>query len=213
MVPADSNGVSPAPPYSGAHYLGDPCSYGGLTLYAGASQRLPIRITPDNAGPTTPRHLRTAVWAPPLSLATTRGIIIIFSSSGYLDVSVPRVRPAEHTPGGPDPHGSVGCPIRIPRDQRSLAPPPGFSQLATSFLASDSLGIPRAPFFRFLALDRYNTADTRPRGPISNGDVAQTCHVIKRTPVIPGIIEHHSRNAHLTIPPSLSKNTSCLRVG
>ena len=32
------------------------------------------------------------VWALPLSLATTYGIIVIFSSSGYLDVSVPRVR-------------------------------------------------------------------------------------------------------------------------
>ena len=31
------------------------------------------------------------VWANPRSLATTYGIIIIFSSSGYLDVSVPRV--------------------------------------------------------------------------------------------------------------------------
>ena len=31
------------------------------------------------------------VWAPPLSLATTYGIIIIFSSSMYLDVSVPLV--------------------------------------------------------------------------------------------------------------------------
>ena len=33
----------------------------------------------------------TVVWAGPRSLATTRGIIIIFSSSGYLDVSVHRV--------------------------------------------------------------------------------------------------------------------------
>ena len=33
------------------------------------------------------------VWALPRSLATTCGIIVIFSSSGYLDVSVPRVRP------------------------------------------------------------------------------------------------------------------------
>ena len=31
------------------------------------------------------------VWAVPRSLATTRGIIIIFSSSRYLDVSVPWV--------------------------------------------------------------------------------------------------------------------------
>ena len=32
------------------------------------------------------------VWAVPVSLAATTGIIIIFSSSGYLDVSVLQVR-------------------------------------------------------------------------------------------------------------------------
>ena len=31
------------------------------------------------------------VWASPLSLATTDGIAFAFFSSGYLDVSVPRV--------------------------------------------------------------------------------------------------------------------------
>ena len=31
------------------------------------------------------------VWAVPISLATTLGITIVFFSSGYLDVSVPRV--------------------------------------------------------------------------------------------------------------------------
>ena len=35
-----------------------------------------------------------SVWANPLSLATTNGITIVFSSSGYLDVSVPRVCPS-----------------------------------------------------------------------------------------------------------------------
>ncbi len=35
----------------------------------------------------------TLVWALPRSLATTQGIIVIFSSSGYLDVSVLRVCP------------------------------------------------------------------------------------------------------------------------
>ena len=33
------------------------------------------------------------VWAIPRSLAATNGITIVFSSSGYLDVSVHRVRP------------------------------------------------------------------------------------------------------------------------
>ena len=38
-------------------------------------------------------HKTAPVWANARSLATTCAIIVIFSSSGYLDVSVPRVRP------------------------------------------------------------------------------------------------------------------------
>ena len=40
----------------------------------------------------------------------------------------------------------VGCPIRIPADQLVCADPRSFSQLVASFFASESLGIPRAPF-------------------------------------------------------------------
>ena len=79
MVPADSNGVSPAPPYSGAGYLGDRGLYGGVTRCAVPSQTLPVPIAPDIAGPTTPGHLRTPVWARPRSLATTCGITDLFS--------------------------------------------------------------------------------------------------------------------------------------
>jgi hypothetical protein len=32
-----------------------------------------------------------SVWAGPLSLATTQGVTVVFLSTGYLDVSVPRV--------------------------------------------------------------------------------------------------------------------------
>ena len=39
----------------------------------------------------TPKVLLLLVWPLPLSLATTRGISFDFSSSRYLDVSVPRV--------------------------------------------------------------------------------------------------------------------------
>ena len=39
----------------------------------------------------TPLTLLWAVWPLPRSLATTGGISVDFSSSGYLDVSVPRV--------------------------------------------------------------------------------------------------------------------------
>ena len=38
-----------------------------------------------------PRRARTPVWAPPVPLAATPGITVVFSSSGYLDVSVRRV--------------------------------------------------------------------------------------------------------------------------
>src|SRR5271169_6545950 len=40
----------------------------------------------------------------------------------------------------------VGCPIRRSRDQRLLASPPGFSQRATSFIASQCQGIHQMPF-------------------------------------------------------------------
>ena len=40
-----------------------------------------------------------------------------------------------------------GSPIRKSADHRAFAPPHGFSQLVTSFLASESPGIPHAPFF------------------------------------------------------------------
>ena len=44
-------------------------------------------------GPYNPDDALTSpVWAVPLSLATTRGITIVFSSSAYLDVSVQQVR-------------------------------------------------------------------------------------------------------------------------
>ena len=40
-----------------------------------------------------------------------------------------------------------GCPIRRPADQRELAPPRRFSQLAASFIAARCQGIRRAPVY------------------------------------------------------------------
>ena len=45
---------------------------------------------------------------------------------------------------------TVGCPIRIFTDQWLFAPTRDFSQLITSFFASESQGIRHAPFFTFL---------------------------------------------------------------
>ena len=41
----------------------------------------------------------------------------------------------------------VGCPIRTPADQFVFANPRSFSQLITSFFASESLGIPHTLLF------------------------------------------------------------------
>src|SRR6185437_9973137 len=49
---------------------------------------------------------------------------------------------------GGDTHCWVGCPIRRSRDQRLLASPPGFSQRATSFIASQCQGIHQMPLLR-----------------------------------------------------------------
>ena len=92
-----------------------------------------------------------AVWASPLSLATTRGITFVLFSYGYLDVSVPHVRSTYHRRQC-HVFNMAGCPIRISADLRSFAPTRGFSQLITSFFASKSLGIPRAPFVTFLTI-------------------------------------------------------------
>ncbi len=89
-----------------------------------------------------------AVWAPARSLATTCAITVVFFSSGYWDVSVPRVGPG--LLAGVLPCGRAGCPIRTSALQGIFAPVRGFSQLVTSFVASESQGILHVPFSPFL---------------------------------------------------------------
>jgi hypothetical protein len=62
----------------------------------------------------------------------------------------------------------VGYPIRTPADQFLLADPRSFSQLITSFFASESLGIPHTPFITSL-LDLRNQSfkDSRLQKPIT----------------------------------------------
>ena len=92
--------------------------------------RFHIRIF---AGPTTPHRSPDAVWAPPLSLATTCGITIVLFSSRYLDVSVPRVLPLA---GVRSSTGRV-APFGHPRIQGRLRLPVAFRSLPRP---SSSLG-------------------------------------------------------------------------
>jgi hypothetical protein len=106
-----------------------------------------LRLTSLDAcvGPTTPAPLRTPVWALPLSLATTQGISFDFSSSGYLDVSVPPVRSAFAvtglTAGWVAPFGDLGikaC-VPLPRAYRSLPRPSSPSSAQASSVCIHSL--------------------------------------------------------------------------
>ena len=67
--------------------------YGTFTLYGPLSSGFHFHLFLLRRGPTTPWDAETTmVWALARSLATTYAIILIFSSYGYLDVSVPHVR-------------------------------------------------------------------------------------------------------------------------
>ena len=94
MVPPDSRRISRVPRYSGCRPGEGALRVRGChplrPRFPARSARVPSSFWP----PFNPAAAGTAaVWAPPRSLATTWGITFVFFSCGYLDVSVPRVRP------------------------------------------------------------------------------------------------------------------------
>ena len=99
-----------------------------------------------------PREAGTSlVWALPRSLATTGGIIVYFLFLEVLRCFSSLRLPPYLTYGYPS-FRRMGCPIRKSADQGSFAPPRGLSQLITSFIACESLGIRRTPFPTFARL-------------------------------------------------------------
>ena len=117
------------------------------------------------AVPTTPAGPELPpVWPDPRSLAATRGISVDFSSSGYLDVSVPRVasRRAMSSPGGGAPCRAPGFPIRRPAGRRACAPRRGLSQLAASFFGFQCQGIHRAPLTSSLRFESFKWVISHP---------------------------------------------------
>ena len=148
MVPPASHRISRVPRYSGTDYLSSP-----------SPTRLSLSLVPLSNGfgsaifrcrkPSTPVVRRPPVWPLSSSLATTKEIEFSFFSSGYLDVSLPRVPSGETMDSS---HGDCalpqpGSPIRISWDQSLLATPPGFSQLIASFVGNQCPGIHPALLF------------------------------------------------------------------
>ena len=120
-----------------------------LRSLAPLSNGLQLRISSASAGP-QPRRACPSVWALSLSLAATPGIDFSFSSSGYLDVSVPRVPSAcamylrigdKSSTCRVSPFGYQGiyaC-LRLPLAFRSLPRPSSALGALASTLCSSSL--------------------------------------------------------------------------
>ena len=145
MVLADSDRITHVPPYSGYcqvyklfrlrdyHPLWSNFPDGSSIIYNSITQSYNPNLAETKL-----------VWAVSRSLATTREIIIIFSSSGYLDVSVPRVCVFRRLV-----FNQPGCPIQKSTGQKLFAPNRSLSQLITSFIASESQGIHHMPLVTY----------------------------------------------------------------
>ena len=129
MVPPSSNRISRVPPYSSSP-TASPFRLRGFH---------PVSLAFPNYS--AKNNVVLCDWASPLSLAATHGISIDVFSSGYWDVSVPRVRFL---------HLSIQCkitpkgwvsPFRYHRISARLPAPRCFSQATTSFFAFYCLGI------------------------------------------------------------------------
>ena len=90
MVPPASHKVSRVSWYSGSCQPLINFAYGIFTLSDQISQNCSAIDSSTLCSP-QPRGARTTVWALSISLAATLEIEFSFFSSGYLDVSVPRV--------------------------------------------------------------------------------------------------------------------------
>ena len=125
MVPPDSHRVSRAPRYSGYCYALYPVICTGLSPSTAAlSSALQFLIQAMSQSYNPGPSVNGPVWANARSLAATSAITVVFSSSGYLDVSVHRVRPPcgvipLHGTGLP--HSEIRGSIRMCRSPRLIA--------------------------------------------------------------------------------------------
>ena len=151
MVPADSRRIPRAPRYSGCHWASDGFGYGAVTLCDVTFQSLLLTICLAVSWSYNPHEAGTSwVWALPRSLATTYGIIVYFLFLRVLRCfSSPRSPPLT---SGYQACSLMGCPIRKSAHQGIFAPKRGLSQLITSFIACESLGIRHTPFSTFARL-------------------------------------------------------------
>ena len=139
----DSHRVPRAPCYSGAYWLALAFVYGTVTLYGVMFQSLPLAFTIPLCGSHNPGPACRSGLGSPRFARRYSGVLFDFSSSGYLDVSVPRVpstRPMDSGVGDWVLTQS-GFPIRRSPDQCLLAAPRSVSPLVASFIGTMPQGI------------------------------------------------------------------------
>ena len=129
-----------------------------VTLSGSSSHTIQLTFRILNAV-LTPKVLLLWVWPLPLSLATTSGISIDFSSSGYLDVSVPQVPLVQQFDSLYDPwFFTMGVPtfgnlrieayLQLPAAYRSLSRPSSAPNAKAFSICSSSLEL----LFVYLAI-------------------------------------------------------------
>ena len=148
MVPPASHRISRVPRYSGTCYLLSPSPTGLSPSLATLSNVFGSAIFRSRR-PSTPCVRRPTVWPLSSSLATTKEIEFSFFSSGYLDVSLPRVPSYKtmYSACGDWALPQPGSPIRKSPDHSLFAAPRSLSQLIASFIGNQCHGIHPALLF------------------------------------------------------------------
>ncbi len=132
MVPADSRRIARVPRYSGSRYASDRFAHRPVTVCGAPFQGLALTIHLATTRPYNPAEAGTsAVWALPRSLATTGGIIRLFSlPAGTKMFQFPALASPKSGDGSPSgcrvvPFGDprISGHLRLPADYRSLSSP------------------------------------------------------------------------------------------
>ena len=140
--------------------------YGAITHYGQTFHSVPLS-SHQSAGPR--------------SLVATEGVSIDFFSSGYLDISVLRVRLATLYIQVAIPPKRWVSPFGHPRIKACLSAPRGFSQTSTSFIAFCRQGIHRARLVTWSYNPKFSL---RQASDICVGTLVPFGHVLTYTPSI-----------------------------
>ena len=175
MDPADSRRITRVPRYSGCRYASPCFVYGAVTRYGPTFQTVPLARLLQPRGPTTPDGPEPDWFGLCPGRSPLLGVSLLFSLppatkmfqfAGF--ASAICRWPVFNRPG---------CPIRKSADQWPFAPTRGLSQLVTSFIACESLGIHRMPFLSF-AITAPGTARAHRHGASGSSVDSTLCSLL-----------------------------------